>query len=136
MFLASSSASSGRRELNDKGPTAAELLEKWREATRAAELAAQLADIALATAEQSERTASVSADIAKMAERAARAADRASTTARRAAKLAKELATENRLAKLRQATDTAEAARLDEADARERYHEAEAAARQRMKSGD
>ena len=52
--------------------TTGELLEQWREATRAAELADRLAKLAQASVERSDRDAVAAEEIAKIAQRAAK----------------------------------------------------------------
>jgi hypothetical protein len=111
--------------VEEEVPTTAELLEQWREATRAAELAERLADLATQAAEQADRSAVASEQIAKMAEKAANAAERAATTARKAAKQAEQLAEDNRGRRLPDAQSALEDARATEAGARDRYRAAE-----------
>ena len=106
-------------------PTTAELLTQWHDATRAAELAERLADIATHAADQADANALASEQIARMAEKAAVAAERAASTARKGAIQACTLAVENRRHRLREASDAVELARASEADARQRYHDAE-----------
>jgi hypothetical protein len=65
--------------------TPADLLERWRDATRAAELANRLARVAEEASTQAELDAASSEEIAVLAERAAAAADQAARTAREAA---------------------------------------------------
>ncbi|HET7169123.1 MAG TPA: hypothetical protein VFI69_07955 [Candidatus Limnocylindrales bacterium] len=60
----------------------AELLEAWREATRAAELARRLARAAADAADQADERAASSAELAALAERAAEASSEAARTAR------------------------------------------------------
>jgi hypothetical protein len=115
-------------------PTTAELLEQWREATRAADLAERLAGMAAESVERSDRSAGVADEIAKMAQRAADSATRAATVARAAAGKAKAFADENRAGRLSDADSLAVAARADEVAARERYHEAERVAKERQGS--
>ena len=80
-----------------------ELLEQWREATRAA----------------------------KIAERAAKHAERTARIAREAAERAMAFAAENRAGYLADAEETVDMTRQEESQARERYHQAEREARQR-----
>ena len=63
----------------DETPTTAELLDAWRDATRASELAERLSAVASDAAELAERNAAASTEIARMAERAASSAERAVT---------------------------------------------------------
>ena len=65
--------------------TPADLLERWRDATRAAELANRLARVAEEASTQAQLDAASSEEIAVLAERAAAAADQAARTAREAA---------------------------------------------------
>ena len=108
----------------------AELLEQWREAIRASELASRLAKIAADSVQRTERDAVASEELAKLAERAADAAAEAATTARRAATLAAELARQSITDQMRD-DDAASAAQGQENLARDRYHEAEGDARAR-----
>ena len=73
-----------------------ELLEAWREASRAAELAAELATHASQVASRADDTSAAAEEIAKLAEQSAKAAERAASTARTAAKRAAELARTSR----------------------------------------
>jgi hypothetical protein len=109
----------------------AELLTAWRDATRAAELADRLAQLASEAADTADRSALASEDIAKMAERTAKASDRAATSARAAAKRAAEFAADTRTSRLRDADDVVRSARAEEAAARHAYHRRETAARGR-----
>jgi hypothetical protein len=111
----------------DEPPTAAELLEMWREATRAAELADRLAFEAaekLANADQKALDAEALADLA---EQASEAADRAAVRARDVATAARAHAGETRDAE-RAATRDLAAAQINvssqrglEASAHDRY---------------
>lgn len=112
--------------------TTADLLEKWREATRAAELARRLAEAARETAERADRSAVASEDLAKMAERAAEAASDAAASARRAADEATAYAADIRDRRLRTANEVVDATKVKEAVAKEAYHEAEREARDRL----
>jgi hypothetical protein len=69
----------------DEPVTTSDLLEKWREATRAAELARRLAGVAQQASTKADESVLASKEIAEMAERAARAAEEAAATARNAA---------------------------------------------------
>jgi len=114
----------------------ADLLTAWRDATRAAELADRLAQMAADAAETADRSAMASEEIAKMAERAARAADRAALSARDAAKRAADLARESRERRLLDADTLVTNARAEEAAAREAYHQRESEARNRHEHED
>ena len=116
--------------------TTAELLEQWREATRAAELAERLAKLAQASVERSDKDAIAAQEIAKMAERAARHAERAARIARDASDRAKAFAAENRAGYFADAESTMVIAREEETAARERFHGAERAARERHNDED
>lgn len=94
----------------DETPSAEELLEMWRDAMRAAELADRLARVAaetLATADQKQLDAESLADLA---EQASEAADRAAVRARTVATIARSLAVESREADLSAARDLTAAA--------------------------
>jgi hypothetical protein len=108
----------------------AELLEQWREAIRASELAARLAKIAAASVERTAKDAAASEELAKLAERAAAAANEAATTERKAANLAAELSLQS-AADRKADDDNLTRAEEDEVFARDRYHKAESAARER-----
>jgi hypothetical protein len=111
--------------------TTGELLEQWREATRAAELAERLAKLAQRSVERSDKDAVAAQEIAKIAERAAKHAERTARIAREASDRAMAFAAENREGYLAEADATVTSAREEETAARDRYHEAERAARQR-----
>ena len=112
--------------------TTADLLEKWREATRAAELADRLARIATESTERADRGAVAAAEIARMAELAAKAADRAAKTARKASDRAAAFAMENRAGALGDAEQAVTDSRAEETLARDLYHDAERLARERV----
>ncbi len=111
--------------------TTGELLEQWREATRAAELAERLAKLAQASVERSDRDAVAAMDIAKLAERAAKHAERTARIAREAADRAASFAAENRSGYLADADQAVVDTRQEESEARDRYHDAERAAHER-----
>lgn len=117
--------------MEDEPLTAGELLEQWREATRAAELAERLANLARASVERSDRDSAAAHEIARMAETAAKHAERAARIARDAATRAQAFAAENRTGYLAEAEAAADSTRRDESGARDRYHEAERVARER-----
>ena len=110
--------------MQEEVPTAEDLLEQWREAVRASELADRLAKLALESAERADRSAVGAGEIARMAERAAKAAERAATSARKAAVQAAEYARENRAGWLSDADQAAVATKVDEEAARARYENA------------
>lgn len=102
----------------------ANLLDAWREAMRAAELAERLARLAEATAEDADESAVASEEIAQLAERAAVAASNAAQSARNAASRTAAVA------KLRRdgvshAQDTERGTRQAETTAKDDYHRAE-----------
>jgi len=117
--------------MDEEGLTTADLLASWRDASRAAVPRERLAEIAAEAVRQSDETATASERIATMAERAARSAERAADTARKAATQARLLATRNREERLVAADQAVARTRDVETEARDRYHEAESAARKR-----
>ena len=106
--------------------TTADLLEQWREATRAAELAKRLAETALEAAERADRTALASEEIAQLAERTAEAATQAAATARAAADAAAAYASGTTRPRLHAADAAVGASEEGESAARAAYHAAEA----------
>ena len=110
--------------------SATDLLDAWREASRAADLAARLALSATEAAEQAEEDAEAADDIAMMAEATAEAAERAALAARRAARRAALLAERLRTSRLDEAEGLAQEARDRESEAGNRFHERERAAHQ------
>lgn len=108
-----------------------DLLNAWRDATRAAELAERLAALAADAAEAADRNALASEEIAAMAEEASLAAERAFHRAREIAAKARELAGHVRGGRLGDADATLAAARQGEVDARDRYHQREVDLRKR-----
>ena len=118
--------------MDDDVLTTQDLLEQWREATRAAELAERLAKRAGESAARADHAADGSEEIARMAERAAKAADRAARSARKAADQAATFARENRAGTLTDAPQSVVDTRTGETAAGERYHGAEQAARARQ----
>lgn len=112
-----------------------ELLEQWREATRAAALAEKLAELAKESVERADRDAVAAHEIAEMAEQAAEHAERAARVAREAANRASSFASENRSGRFSDAGEAVTATRADEATARDRYHDAERIARERLEAG-
>jgi len=111
--------------------TTQDLLEQWRDATRAAELAERLASLAAESAARADQVAVGADEIALMAERAAKAAERAARSARKAADRAATFARENRAGTLADADQSVVDTRAEEVTAHERYHEAEQVARAR-----
>jgi hypothetical protein len=82
--------------VEDERPTSADLLEAWRETTRATELAERLAKQALAVADEADIDAESADGIADLAETAATAAARVAASAREDALLARDRATNRR----------------------------------------
>jgi hypothetical protein len=111
--------------------TTADLLEAWRDAIRAAELAERLATAATeaAAAAQADVRALDSTEIAALAERAAEASARAAERARTAATEAAELAGSLRETGIPAAEANVAAMRRIEADAAVAYHDAEGGVR-------
>ena len=109
----------------------ADLLEAWREATRASQLAERLAALASEAAEQADDNSEVAEEIALLAEEAAAAAERAAARSRAAAERAAAIASKSREQRMREADETVIAAGAVEGEARVRYHEAERRARER-----
>ena len=118
--------------VDDERLSTSELLMQWRDATRAAELAERLAEIAAQAADQSDRGALASDQIARMAEKAAVAAERAARSARKAAGPAAERAVANRAPRLRGAAEARVTARASETEARGRFEDAEQATNRRQ----
>ena len=113
--------------------TTSDLLNAWREATRAADLAERLATLAAETARRATVSADTAEEIAAMAERAAESAAAAADRARAAAREARQAAENDQGA-------TVEAERIQagtrdfEAAARDAYHDAEADAQSRHRN--
>ena len=82
--------------MQDERPTAADLLEAWRETTRATELAERLANQALAVADEAAIDATSAERIANLAEMAAASAARVAASAREAAVVARDRAAHRR----------------------------------------
>ena len=108
----------------------ADLLDAWREATRAAELAERLARYAEATAEDADESAAASEEIAQLADRAAAAATNAAQSARNAANRTASIAKERRDG-VAPAQDIERGTRQAEANAKGEYHRAEEDAQDR-----
>ncbi|HUR21893.1 MAG TPA: hypothetical protein VMZ90_13850 [Vicinamibacterales bacterium] len=106
----------------------ADVLNAWRDAVRAAELAERLASDAAQAADAADVRSLASAELAELAQQAAdasaRAAARAAATAAEAALLARQL--RENIPGARQTLDVANAS---EAEARAAYHDAEAETR-------
>jgi methyl-accepting chemotaxis protein len=100
-----------------------ELLDAWRDATRAAELAERLATAALRAVERADQDAATAQELATLAEDAATSAERAAEAARQAARRAVEAAAEMRDDQASADASVTET-RLTESDARSRYHDA------------
>ena len=114
--------------MDDDRPTTAELLEAWRDTTRAAELAERLARLAADAAEQADQNAAEYEQIAEMADAAKVAAERAASNARKAASEARYRARQTRDVRLREANQTVTDARASEGVARDRYQHGDRAA--------
>lgn len=119
------------RRMEEYVVTTEDLLEEWRDATRAAELAERLAKLAAESALRADQSASGAEEIARMAERAAKAAERASNSARKAADRAAKFARENRGETLAEADQSVVDTKAAELKARGRYHDAEREAHER-----
>lgn len=111
--------------------TTGDLLDAWRDATRAAELAERLATSALEAAEAAERGASASEELAALADEAATAAERAAAAARAAATKARDAAVGLRAIDVTGSEEALRNARTAEEVARDRYHRAERQAQSR-----
>jgi multidrug efflux pump subunit AcrA (membrane-fusion protein) len=114
----------------DEPLTTGALLEQWRDATRAAELAERLAKLALASATRSDRDAQASQEIARIAERAAKSAERTAQIAREASERAQAFAAAYRLGYLAEADAAVVTAQQELTLASDRYHDAERADRE------
>ena len=117
------------------GPTTEELLDAWRDATRAAVLADRLAEVAARAAEEAEQDAVEVEEVARMAEEVAAAAEQAAARARAAARRARSAATGRRMQALPEASAVRQAAHRIEALAADEYHDAEQAARHHEEAG-
>lgn len=110
-----------------------ELLDAWRDASRAAELAERLAEVARTALEKGERDAASTEEVATLAEEVAASASRAAAAAREAARIAATEASD-----LRDGLGNADRSAIDfrtaEGTARDRYHDAETEARERYRS--
>ena len=110
-----------------------ELLDAWRDASRAAELAERLAEVARNAVDKGERDAASTEEIATLAEEVAASASRAAAAAREAARIAASEALSLREG-LEGADRSATDARTAEGSARDRYHDAESDARHRFEA--
>lgn len=108
--------------------TTADLLNAWRDAVRAAELAERLSTAAATAVEDAEGRAIASAELAHLAEQAAAAAARAAARAAATATEAAALANALREGALPEARRTVDSANATEVDARAALREAEARA--------
>ena len=110
--------------------TTADLLQKWRDAITAAELARRLAEVAKHAADDADESAVASEALARLAEKAAVAAEEAAANAREVADRAAVLARSR--AGQRADADGAETLTTgQEGTARDAYHAAEHEARER-----
>ncbi len=107
----------------------ADLLNAWRDAVRAAELAERLAEHAAEALESADLRAVASSELAALARQAAEAAARAAERAELTAAEAKVLAMRLRDEGMPAAQRTVDSATALEAETREAYHEAEAQVR-------
>jgi hypothetical protein len=114
----------------DDRVTTPDLLEAWRDATRAAELANRLAKLAAENAERADLNANAADEVATLAEQAAQAAAAAADRARASADHARDVARQSR-----DGMGDAEAEQsgtlASETEARDAYHNAEADSRAR-----
>lgn len=106
--------------MDDERPTSADLLEAWRDAARATELADRLARTALAVAGDADVDADTAERVAKMAESAANSASLLAATAREAATVARSRAADRRT-ESEDAERTSQEAHSDETAALRRY---------------
>ena len=104
----------------DETVTTADLLDAWREAVRAAELAERLARLASETASQADVNAGAAEEVAVMAEHVAQSASAAAGRARTAADEARRIAWRDREA-VGEADATEARTRAVETDAHEAY---------------
>lgn len=117
-------------QVDDVVVSTADLLDAWREAMRAAELAERLARLAEATAEDADESAVASEEIAQLAERAAVAATNAAQSARNAAHRTASVAKERRDG-VSHSQDIERDTRQAETTAKDEYHRAGEEARGR-----
>jgi hypothetical protein len=112
-------------------PTTAELLERWREASRVAELARQLVEDAESKSETAESDADAAEEVGALAEAAAQAAEVAAVKARATADRMKRAALTAQGKGRKDAAATLAEASDDETAARDEYNEAAREARTR-----
>lgn len=113
--------------------TAADLLEAWREASRAAALADRLSELAHTTADRANLNAASAEEVATLAEQVAKVATAAATRARAAATEARAIARKSNDGPLTGAVAEQTGTHAEEAEAREAYHDAETDAHARHK---
>ncbi|HUQ43355.1 MAG TPA: hypothetical protein VM451_02940 [Candidatus Limnocylindria bacterium] len=117
--------------MDDRRVTTAHLLAAWREATRAAQEAAEHARFVEEAADKADTDADAVAVIAELARKAVEAAQRAADSAQAAADRATAFAAWQRNPGVGDARLTEEDARAAETAARDHYHDAETEARSR-----
>ena len=115
----------------DEPVTTSDLLEVWREATRAAELAERLAQLASDKAQQTDLDATGAEEVAALAEQSAAAATAAAQRARATADHARGLAREAKGGDVRAADDDRASTLAAEGAGRDWYQSAEADVRER-----
>ncbi len=111
--------------------TTSELLDAWRDATRAAELAKRLAEIAEEAALKADADASAAEEISGLAEQVAASAEVAARKARATSDRLRAVAAQAGGTGRDEAQAPLRTANEDETRARDLYHEAEEAARSR-----
>lgn len=109
----------------------ADLLEAWREASRAAELADRLSELAHTSADRADLSATAAEEVATLAEQVAKVAAAAATRARAVAMEARAVARKSQDGPLTGADREQAGTRAVEAEARDAYHDAETEARVR-----
>ena len=115
----------------DEPVTTSDLLDVWRDAMRAAELAARLAEVAAEKAQQAELNAAGAEEVAGLAEQLAAAATAAAERARAAADHAHELARDAGSGDVRAADDDRASTLAAEGAGRDWYQSVEADSRKR-----
>lgn len=111
----------------DETPTTADLLDAWRDATRAADLARRLAKVAEETSAIAETDAVAAEEVAALAEATAKAAEEAALKARATADRMHHAAETARTKGRQDGAAAVDHTRAEEVAARDRYHEAEEA---------